>query len=88
MADPQLSTDTGWWSGVAALATSAGAFLAALIRKPGRAELHTIRNRSHEVAQRTAVIETKYIDMDRRLTRIEDGQIRMDAKLDRLLDRP
>jgi hypothetical protein len=85
--DPHLSTDSGWWSGVAALATSAGAFLAAMIRKPGRAEIHSMRNRANEVTQRTAVLETKYTDMDRRLTRIEDGQIRMDGKLDRLLER-
>lgn len=87
MADPHLSTDTGWWSALAALLTSAGALLAAVVRKPGRAELHTLRNKTQEVTQRTAVLEQIGKDMDRRLTRIENGQTRIEDKIDRLVER-
>jgi hypothetical protein len=91
MPDPQQATDTTWWGAVAAFLTAAGALLTAVVRKPTKSEIHSIRNRLNEHVlldeKRLSALEAQGAETLRRLARIEDAQDATNDKLDRLIER-
>ena len=75
------------WSGPAAFLTAAGALVASIFRRgASRTDLHIVRTKTDATVLKVAVLEARYSDIDRRLTSIEAGQVRLENKVDRLLE--
>lgn len=79
----------GEYAGPAAFLMAAAALVKSLLHR-GLSE-HKVRNAINvavgPLSTRVAVLEAKYEEIDHRLTRIDDGQVRLEGKIDRALAR-
>jgi hypothetical protein len=86
MTDLPPQTD---WYGHATFLAAVGAGIASVFRR-GMTQ-HKVRNLIAEsvgpLLPRLAVLEAKYTEIDRRLTELSEGQVRIVDKLERLLER-
>lgn len=83
-----VTPPSGDWAGPAAFLTATGAMIASFFRKGLSA--HKVRNEINAavlpVITDVAVLKTEYREITRRLDGLDRGQVRLENKLDRILE--